>query len=221
MRRIAVLDLGMGNLRSVERALERAAEIAGSSVRVLVTSRPEDVRAADAVVLPGQGAFRDCASALAAGFGEALREQVGAGKPYLGICLGLQALFDESDEAPGARGLGLVPGRVVRLPDGAADPSTGEVAKVPHVGWNEVMLSRPVTGPLAVCARARSFYFVHAYHAEPRDPAVVAAVATHGPHHIVAAAEVGPITAVQFHPEKSQSAGLALLAAFVTPNARP
>lgn len=215
MERVLVVDLGMGNLRSVERALARAAADAGLAREIVVDGAPAAIARADRVVVPGQGAFRDCAVALAAGVGDALREHLGRGRPYLGICLGLQALFDESEEAPGARGLGVLAGRVVRLPGGAVDASGAHV-KVPHMGWNQLEMARPGAGPLAVYdAAPPHVYFVHSYHAAPADPSVVAAVAWHGPHRVTAAVQRGPVTATQFHPEKSQGAGLALLAAFL------
>lgn len=217
MQTIALVDLGMGNLRSVERALARAAEDAGVACAVVRTGDPAAVAAADKVVVPGQGAFRDCAAALAAGLGDALREQIRKGTPYLGICLGLQALFERSEEAPGTAGLGVFAGEVVRLPDGLRDPATGEVLKIPHMGWNQVRLAREATGPLAVLGGepAPHLYFVHSYHAVPADPAVVAAIAEHGPHRITAAVARENVTATQFHPEKSQEIGLRLLGAFL------
>jgi len=218
VQRVALVDLGMGNLRSVERALARAGEEAGAPCDVMRTSDPEAVAGADKVVVPGQGAFRDCSAALAGGLGEALREQIGRGTPYFGICLGLQALFERSEEAPGAPGLGIFAGEVVRLPDGLRDPGTGEVLKIPHMGWNPVGLVGEVAGPLGVLAGDAPpyLYFVHSYHARPADPALVAAVADHGPHRITAAIARGNVTATQFHPEKSQATGLRLLGAFLS-----
>src|SRR4051812_10928187 len=129
----------MGNLRSVERALDRAAADAGVACAVERTGDPDALGRADKIVVPGQGAFRDCAAALAGGLGEALRAGIAAGRPYLGICLGLQALFDESEEAPGAAGLGVFRGRVARL---TAHPGV----KIPHMGWNRVVLQRAGAG---------------------------------------------------------------------------
>jgi glutamine amidotransferase len=209
MQRLALVDLGMGNLHSVERALVRAAADAGVACAVERTSDADAVRRADRVVVPGQGAFRDCAAALKSGMGEALREVIAEGKPYFGICLGLQALFAESEEAPGEAGLGVFPGRVVRL-----DPSAG--VKIPHMGWNRVLLTRAVTGALAeLPPDGEHFYFVHSFHAVPDEAELVAAVTEHGPHRVTAAIQRGNVTATQFHPEKSQDAGLWLLAAFV------
>ena len=210
MLRVALVDLGMGNLHSVERALAQGAADAGVACSVERTPDPDVVRRADKIVVPGQGAFRDCSAGLARGLGDALRERIAAGVPYLGICLGLQALFDESDEAPGAPGLGIFPGRVVRL-------SSGEGYKIPHMGWNRVEILRPDAGPLAAFAgESPFFYFVHSFHAVPADPALVAAVTEHGPHRVTAAVQRDNVTATQFHPEKSQAAGLRLLSAFLS-----
>lgn len=210
MIRIALVDLGMGNLHSVERALARGAADAGVACAVDRTADPDAVARADKIVVPGQGAFRDCAAALAAGMGDALRAQIAAGKPYLGICLGLQALFAESEEAPGARGLGVFAGSVARL-------APAEGVKIPHMGWNRVTLTRRDSGPLSVFEGEEPYlYFVHSYHAVPADPALIAAVTEHGPHRVTAAVQRDNVTAVQFHPEKSQEAGLRLLAAFTS-----
>jgi glutamine amidotransferase len=209
MTRVALVDLGMGNLRSVERAIAQAAADAGVACAVDRTADPGAIARADRVVVPGQGAFRDCAAALGRGIGGALREAIAKGTPYLGICLGLQALFDASEEAPGAAGLGVFRGRVVRM-------APAEGVKIPHMGWNEVTIVRPGAGPLAVFdGRAPYLYFVHSYHAVPEDASLVAAVTDHGPHRVTAAVQRGNVTAVQFHPEKSQADGLLFLAAFL------
>src|SRR5690349_18095913 len=133
MLRVAIVDLGMGNLRSVQRALERAATDGGVEIAVTITADPGAVSATDKIVFPGQGAFRDCAAALqgGSGLGEAIRERIAAGTPYLGICLGLQALFQSSEEAPGAAGLGIFNGAVKLL-----GPAQG--IKIPHMGWNRL-----------------------------------------------------------------------------------
>ncbi len=209
MLRVALVDLGMGNLHSVERALARAATDAGVGCEVERTGDPDAVQRADKIVVPGQGAFRDCSASLQRGMGAALRERIAAGVPYLGICLGLQALFAESEEAPGAPGLGVFPGKVVRL-------SAEDGYKIPHMGWNRVEILRKGAGPLgALEGEAPYLYFVHSYHAVPEDPTLVAAVTEHGPHRVTAAVQRGNVTATQFHPEKSQEAGLRLLAAFL------
>lgn len=209
MTSIAIVDLGMGNLRSVERALAEASKRGGVACAIQITGIAEEIAAADKIVVPGQGAFRDCARALEGGLGDAIRGKIAAGAPYLGICLGLQALFDASEEAPGARGLGVFRGEVKRL-----TPSEG--VKIPHMGWNQIEILRPGAGALAAFDAAPPYvYFVHSYHAVPEDPALIAAVTTHGPHRITAAIQRGNVTATQFHPEKSQEAGLRLLSAFL------
>jgi glutamine amidotransferase len=209
MVRVALVDLGMGNLHSVERALGQGAADAGVGCTVERTSDPDAVRRADKIVVPGQGAFRDCSAGLAGGMGDVLRERIAAGVPYLGICLGLQALFDASDEAPGAPGLGIFPGHVASL-------SPGDGYKIPHMGWNRVEILRS-EGPLSAFeGESPYFYFVHSFHAVPDDPSLVAAVTEHGPHRVTAAVQRGNVTATQFHPEKSQAAGLRLIAAFLS-----
>ncbi|HEY3353107.1 MAG TPA: imidazole glycerol phosphate synthase subunit HisH [Polyangia bacterium] len=202
---IALCDLGLGNLRSVEKAL---AHVGGAVVR---TADPEVVRRAAKVVIPGQGAFHDCMGALGGGLGEAVRAVIDAGRPYLGICLGMQVLFDESDEHGVCRGLGVLPGRVVRLPGGAGPD--GRPLKVPHMGWSSVRLVRaaPLTAGLPP---EPYFYFVHSYYAAPADPDVVAIRCTYGVDFAVAVARDN-LFACQFHPEKSGAVGLGLLARFV------
>jgi len=205
--RIAIVDTGSGNLRSVEKALA----VAGGDG--FVTGDPDQVRAADKVVLPGQGAF----GAYVAGLGReggALREAVlatiRAGKPYLGICMGLQVLFDSSEEEPGCAGFGLLPGKVVKFR--IAPP-----LKVPHMGWNACR--RPdgaATSPvLADTPDGTYFYFVHSYYPVPAEPRDVALVSDHGGQFCTAVAREN-LFACQFHPEKSQRKGLMLLARFVS-----
>ena len=207
--RVAVCDVGLGNLRSVERALQRAAGDVEISLTLDVTRDPDAVRRADAVVVPGQGGFGECARALDLGLGDALREQIARGAPYLGICLGLQVLFAESEEAPLARGLGVLPGRVVRIP-GGTDPATALPLKIPHIGWNTAVSAKASLLP----DLPTYFYFVHSYAVVPDDPRMIAARTEYGTE-IVSAVAHGNIFACQFHPEKSQSAGLALLARFL------
>jgi glutamine amidotransferase len=209
MLRVAIVDLGMGNLRSVQRALERAATDGGVELAVTISADPGVVSATDKIVFPGQGAFRDCAAALQGGLGEAIRERIAAGTPYLGICLGLQALFQSSEEAPGAAGLGVFEGAVKLL-----GPAEG--IKIPHMGWNRLSMVRPGAGALATFdADPPYVYFVHSYHAVPADESIVAAVTEHGPHRITAAVQRDNVVATQFHPEKSQGVGLRFLRAFV------
>jgi glutamine amidotransferase len=199
---IAVVDSGSGNLRSVERAL---AQVGGAPV---LTADPDVVRRADRVVVPGQGAFADCMAAMArTGLGEAVREVVKAGRPYLGICLGLQILFEESEEHGPVAGLGLLPGRVIRF--------RGGDHKVPHIGWNQVRGPReePLLGGIPPEAH---FYFIHSYFAVPADPAAVALTCDYGGVSFCAAVRVDNLFASQFHPEKSQVVGLRLLRNFLS-----
>ncbi len=214
--KIAVCDLGLGNLRSVERALLRASVDAAVPVTVEVTRDADKIRNADSVVVPGQGGFGVCATALEAGLGDAIREQIARGTPYLGICLGLQVLFASSTEAPGARGLGVLGGRVVRLP-GGLDRDTGLALKIPHIGWNTVAtkVARERGKSHLLPALATHFYFVHSYAVVPDDPQIVAARTEYGADFVSAIAHEN-IFACQFHPEKSQAAGLALLARFLS-----
>ena len=217
-----IVDLGMGNLRSVERAVTHATERRGLPAPTITTDA-EIIARADFLVMPGQGAFRDGAAALWANGGalaEALREAIGRGARYFGICLGLQLLFDASEEAPGARGLGLFAGNVVRIPSDVRDPldpSGARTLKVPHMGWNQPTRASTKAGEriadLLAAARSPWFYFVHSYHAVPADPSLVAALAPYGPLELTAAIAHDNLVATQFHPEKSQHAGLALLAA--------
>jgi glutamine amidotransferase len=210
---VVVVDVGLGNLRSVERALVRAASDAGIDVRVRVTPDADAIARADKVVVPGQGAFRDCARALGdgRGLGDAIRASIASGKPYLGICLGLQVLFETSDEASGCAGLAVLAGDVVRLPDRDA---SGAQVKIPHIGWNTV---EPGAAATSVLPRDPSwFYFVHSFAVRPRDPSVIAATTAYGATFVSAVAKDN-VLAVQFHPEKSQGAGLALLTRFLSP----
>ncbi len=201
---IAVVDTGAGNLRSVARALARA------GLAPEVTAAPEVVRRADGVVLPGVGNFASAAANLRAkGLDEALREVLAAGRPYLGICLGLQLLFEESGEHGRSAGLGILAGRVERFPE--RDPSGGRL-RVPHIGWNQVRFagSHPM---LAGLAREECYYFVHAYYARPADADCVVGLTEYG-EAFASAVATERLFAVQFHPEKSQAAGLALLESY-------
>lgn len=217
MSALAIVDLGLGNLRSVEKAVAVAAERAGVGVPV-ITQDPAVIARASRVVVPGQGAFRDGSAALARDGGalaQALRETIARGTPYFGICLGLQLLLDDSEEAPGAKGLGVFRGSVRRIPDDLV--FEGRRLKVPHMGWNQPHLLDNEGGRAARDALPSGewFYFVHSYHAVPDDPSLVAATATYGCLELTAALARGPLLATQFHPEKSQRAGLSLLEAFL------
>jgi len=220
---IALVDAGTGNLRSVEKALRH---VLGSREALVTTSDPAEILRADRIVMPGQGAFGDCGRALAPSspLGKAILDVIADGRPYLGICLGMQVLFESSEEAPECRGFGVLAGEVVSLKRSLPLPEANELPlKVPHMGWNDVVPSATPHPLLAATAellgepssRALPFYFVHGYHALPRDPDVVAATAEYGPLRLVAAVARRNLFAVQFHPEKSQKAGLALLRAFI------
>ena len=207
MTDIAVVDYGMGNLRSVAKAIEHVARDA----TVAVTGDAAVVRAADRVVFPGQGAMRDCMREMdAGGLREALLEAARA-KPFLGICIGLQMLFDHSAEGD-TPGLGVLPGQVRRFPPERMVDANGGKLKVPHMGWNEVRqeCAHPLWEGIPDGTR---FYFVHSYYAEPADPALVSGTALY-PFRFACAVARGNIFAVQFHPEKSADAGLKLLANF-------
>lgn len=198
---MVIIDTGLGNLRSVQKGFEEV----GS--RAEVSADPAVVRRASRVVLPGVGAFGDCMARLRrSGLADAAREVVDAGRPFLGICLGLQVLLDHSEEFGRSAGLGWIPGRVTPL---AASPGI----KVPHMGWNRVTRPRshPVLGPEGP---GDHYYFAHSLHARPEDPDQVAAWCEHGSPFVAAVADGDNVLAVQFHPEKSQGAGLALLRGF-------
>jgi glutamine amidotransferase len=203
---IAIVDYGMANLRSVEKAL---ALVGGDPI---ITGDPEVVAQADKVVLPGVGAFCAAMSNLhRSGLQEAVLDRIRSGRPFLGICLGLQMLFEESTELGAAAGLGVLPGRVVTFfADGVSrDPDL----KVPHIGWNSLTLhgsSRLLAG-LEPEARV---YFVHSYFPQPADPAIITATSDHG-GDFCCAIEQGNVAATQFHPEKSGAVGLQILRNFV------
>jgi len=197
--RVAVVDYGAGNLRSVAKALER---LGGESV---VTDDTKVILAADAIVVPGQGAARQAMESLRRlHLVEPLREVMRRGKPFFGVCLGMQILFSASDEDGGQECLGMVPGRVRRLPAGL---------KVPHMGWNQVRFSsrHPV---FAGVPDGANFYFVHSYYCDPADPEVVAGRTEYGITFCSAIAN-GNLVATQFHPEKSGDVGLRLYANFL------
>ncbi len=207
--RIVVCDVGLGNLRSVERALGEASR--GRVLDIEVTRDPARVRAADKLVLPGQSAFRDYTRALSGELGRAVVAHLAAERPYLGICMGLQVLFGSSEEAPNCPGLGVLEGEVVKL-RGGLDETTGTPLKIPHMGWN---VAEPTTNPGLLSSSPEHFYFVHSFVVAPRNAALVSARTGYG-EPFVSAIAYGNVFACQFHPEKSQLAGLALLERFVS-----
>lgn len=210
---IAVVDYGMGNLRSVSKALEHVAP----SKTVLVTSNPEEVANAERVVFPGQGAMPDCMRELDA---RGLRESVmyaAQNKPFLGICIGLQMLFEQSEEG-NAAGLGLFRGIVKRFAAADMKDSNGNKLKVPHMGWNQVYQTKNSQSQPHVLwqgiADGSRFYYVHSYYVQPENESITSGFSEY-PHRFTSAIAVNNLFAVQFHPEKSASAGLQLLSNFV------
>ena len=197
---VAVVDYDAGNTLSVTRALEKV------GARVYLTSDPEEVLTADAVVLPGVGAFGNCVRKLKErGIDEACLETYRAGKPFLGVCIALQVFFEASEESPGVEGLGILPGKVVRFDVGGL--------KVPHMGWNEldVVREHPILGGLS----GEDFYFVHSYHPEPEEHSDILGESDYGGRFCAAAGREN-LAAVQFHPEKSSRAGLKLYENFLS-----
>jgi glutamine amidotransferase len=201
---MALVDYGMGNLRSVEKALARV----GADVRIV--SDAESVLGADAVVLPGVGAFGDCMANLGkAGLTDAIRDFIATKRPFLGICLGFQALFESSEEAAGVRGLGLFRGTVPRLRVGANG------LKVPHMGWNQLRIQKRGCPLLEGVSDGSHVYFVHSYYCKPKDVSVVCGTTEYG-IEFCSMLWVDNVYATQFHPEKSQAVGLKMLENFVS-----
>ncbi len=197
-KQVIIVDYGMGNLHSVRKA------VAAAGGAPVVTGDAALVAAADKVILPGVGAFGDCMRNLEqSGLITVLRDHIRQDKPFLGICLGMQVLFEESEESPGVPGLGILPGKVIRIPTRL---------KIPHMGWNSLQLKAPC--PLLDGAGGRYVYFVHSYCCEPADKGLVTAVTGYG-YPVVAAVQKGRVTGFQFHPEKSSAAGLEMLRKFI------
>jgi glutamine amidotransferase len=199
--RVVVVDTGMGNVRSVMHALERA----GASP--VHTRSSAAVMGADRIVVPGQGHFGDCARAFEGALGDAIRGFLATQRPYLGICLGMQILFDESEEAPGQRGLGIVPGRVRRFPAGMT-AGDGSALKVPHMGWSRVKSTHGYVDDGAW------LYFVHSFYCDPADANDTVVHAEHGVPFAAAVAREN-LFGCQFHPEKSQDEGAKVIARFL------
>ncbi len=211
--KVALIDYGAGNLHSAGKALLRAAEAAGVSLQVTLGANPEEIAAADRIVLPGDGAFRDCRANLSAvdGLEAVLHDTVRVkARPFLGICVGMQLMADSGEERGLTRGLGWVPGRVVAL------DARERGLKVPHMGWNtlEARSDHPVLAGLELGTSGLHAYFLHSYHLVPQNPGDLIASADYGGP---VAAIVGHDTAIgtQFHPEKSQGLGIRLLANFL------
>ncbi len=197
---IAVIDYGMGNLKSVTNALEKL------GVTAAVTRDKKVIDASSAIILPGVGAFGKCIENLEQfGLLSFIKEKIGEGKRYLGICLGMQVLFESSEEAPGIAGIGVIKGTVPRF--------SGDI-KVPHMGWNSIDIVRK-SAILQGIKEGEFFYFVHSYYCEPTSSDVIATKTPYGGKDFVSAVEQGNLFACQFHPEKSQRVGLKLLRNFV------
>ena len=209
---VAIVDYGSGNLRSAAKAFERAAREADLAMDIAVTNDPEKVRAADRVVLPGVGAFADCKRGLlaVAGMADAIREHVEvAGKPFLGICVGMQLMATRGLEHGPTDGFGWIAGDVDRIRP--ADPAL----KIPHMGWNELDVPASPHPILAGLETGTHVYFVHSYHLAAANPAEILATTSYG-GAVTAAVGRDNVAGTQFHPEKSQAAGLRLITNFMT-----
>ncbi|MGD7653539.1 MAG: imidazole glycerol phosphate synthase subunit HisH [Verrucomicrobiales bacterium] len=201
--KVALIDYGAGNLSSVANALREL------GVEPMIVANADGLEGATHLVLPGVGSFGDCMGQLGErGLIEPIRAWVGAGKPYLGICLGYQILFDSSEESPGVEGLGLVSGTVRRFKDAPE-------LKIPHMGWNSAVPRAAGSGNWAGLGDEPYFYFVHSYFPVPDDPQVVAAETEYGEDVFASAIERPNLLACQFHPEKSQDAGIRLIRNFL------
>lgn len=202
---IAIIDYGAGNIRSVENAMKYLGQEA------VLTSDPKTILSADHIILPGVGAFGDAMGRLRrTGMDDVIREAASRGTPFLGICLGLQLLFESSEESPGVEGLGILPGRIIRIPDGTEN---GRKRKIPQIGWND--LSYPNPGRLFKGVPEHSYvYFVHSYYLQAADPSIVTATTQYGAL-IHASVERGNVFACQFHPEKSERIGMQILQNFL------
>lgn len=199
--RVAIVDLGLGNLHSVAKAFERA------GTKPVLSADPDVLLRADRLVMPGQGAFKECSHALRGQLGDAVRTWIESGRPYLGICLGMQALFESSGEAPGEPGLGIFRGTVRRFSLDLRDEH-GVRLKVPHIGWNQIRSTHPVFED------GEWYYFVHSYYCVPEDDKLVAAITDYGGPFCSAIAR-NNVLACQFHPEKSQHAGARVIGHFL------
>jgi len=200
---LGLVDYGSGNLRSVQRAIENA----GGTC--LLVHTPAEAEQCAALVVPGVGSFGDCARQLReAGLWDVIKDWLAADRPYLGICLGYQLLFDSSEESPGAAGLGALAGKVVHFPRESG-------LKIPHMGWNQLHLTTPSDRLMKDLGQNPDFYFVHSYYPVPEDPSVITSTCDYG-LEFAASVTRGNLSAVQFHPEKSQELGLVMLKNFIT-----
>ncbi|MFQ6017812.1 MAG: imidazole glycerol phosphate synthase subunit HisH [Kiloniellaceae bacterium] len=214
---VAIIDYGSGNLRSAAKAFERAAAEAGLAAEAVVTSAPETLVRAERIVLPGVGAFGDCRKGLAAlpGMIEALEDAVTReGRPFLGICVGMQLMASVSREHGMHQGLDWIAGEVVALEPNESALELPHMARVPHMGWNALEIADSGHPVLAGLAQGPHVYFVHSYHFRPNDPGHILATADYG-GAVTAAVGRDNLIGTQFHPEKSQAAGLALLTNFL------
>lgn len=213
MQRVVIIDYGSGNLHSAAKAFERASHESAADAEIVVSAKAEDVRTADRVVLPGVGAFADCKRGLESvpGLVDALGETVhGRGRPFLGICVGMQLLASRGLEFEVTQGLGWIDGEVR-----AIKPSDAAL-KIPHMGWNtlDVATPHPLLADIPTGANGLHAYFVHSYHFVPEDRSVVVAETNYG-GPVTAMIAKGNVAGTQFHPEKSQTLGLALIANFL------
>ena len=213
MKTVAVMDYGMGNLHSVAKALEKVAE----DTKVIVSSDASEILAADRAVLPGVGAMRDCIGEMKRTGLDQVAKEFAQSKPLLGVCVGMQAMFEFSEENDGVECLGILPGKVLAFDKDMTDPDSGDRLKVPHMGWNRVHFAMEDHAMWKGIDDGAHFYFVHSYYVEPTDPELIAGFSTY-PHAFTAAVTKDNIFAAQFHPEKSQTAGLQLYANFLSWN---
>lgn len=200
---LGLVDYGSGNLRSVHRAIEEAGG------RCIHVHKPADAASCAALVVPGVGSFGDCARQLReAGLWDFLKEWLAADRPYLGICLGYQLLFEASEESPGVSGLGVLKGKVIHFPESAG-------LKIPHMGWNQLKITNPHDRLVKGLGENPDFYFVHSYYPVPDETAIITTTCDYAVQ-FAASVTRGNLSAVQFHPEKSQALGLAMLRNFIT-----